>query len=150
MKLFNVMQTTYANFDNSVRNYLSKMFGQIGMEYTHTQIFGVIFDGIKGVMQNVMFYIEDAFTEQNVFTAARKKSILSLAKISGYEGYYGSAATGSVVANVVINNGTESENKTNKIYIRNGSRLINNNTGVTYIIDLPINNYIVDISKAYV
>ena len=57
MKLFKIIQTSFDNFDKSVRDYLSKTFNNLGLEYTHNQIFGVIFDGIKGIMQNVMFYI---------------------------------------------------------------------------------------------
>ena len=87
MKLFNIMQTAYENFDKSVRTYLAKTFNSLGLQYTHSQIFGVIFDGVKGVMQNMMFYIEDALTEQNIFKASRKTSVYSLAKLSGYEAY---------------------------------------------------------------
>ena len=54
MKLFNIMQTAYENFDKSVRTYLAKTFNSLGLQYTHSQIFGVIFDGVKGVMQNMM------------------------------------------------------------------------------------------------
>ena len=61
-----------------------------------------IFDGIKGVMQNIMFYIEDALTEQNIYTATRKKSIYSLAKISGFEANYGNAAGGVLIAKLKV------------------------------------------------
>ena len=83
-KLFSIMQTSFDNFDSTVRQYLSKTFNNLGMQYTHSQIFGVIFDGIKGVMQNALFYVEDALTEQNVFMASRKKSVYSLAKLWFY------------------------------------------------------------------
>ena len=105
MRLFNIMATAFDNFDRSIQTFLSKTFNNLGLNYSHSQIFGVIFDGMKGIMQNIMFYIEDAFTEQNIYTATRKKSIYSLAKISGYEPYYGSAATGVVLGNLIINNG---------------------------------------------
>ena len=96
-KLFTLMETSFDRFDETVRTYLSKTFNSLGYQYTHNQIFGIIYDGIKGIMQNAMFYIEDALTEQNVFMASRKKSIYSLAKISGYEPFYGSAAVGTGV-----------------------------------------------------
>ena len=57
MKLFKVMETTFDNFDSTVRTYLSKVFNSLGMQYSSSQIFGVIFDGIKGVMQNIMFLL---------------------------------------------------------------------------------------------
>ena len=82
MKLFKLTETTFDNYDRTVRSYLSKTLNSLGMQYTHSNIFGVIFDGMKGIMQNIMFYIEDALNEQNIFTATRKSSIYSLASIS--------------------------------------------------------------------
>ena len=104
MKLFKVIDTSFEYFDNTIKTFLSKYLGSIGASYTNTQIFGLIFNGIKSVMQNVMFYIEDAFTEQNILTATRKTSVYGLAKLSGYEPYYGSAATGTLIAKTNISN----------------------------------------------
>ena len=146
MKIFNTLATAFDNFDSTVRSYLARTFGDLGENYSSSQIFGVIFDGIKGVMQNVMFYIEDAFTEQNIFTATRKRSFYSLAKLSGYEPYYGSAATGTLLVSTYINNLLPTE-QTTKVYIRNHSMIMNENTGVTYTIMLPTDDYVVDISK---
>lgn len=142
------METAFNSFDNTVRTYLQKTFGDLGYNYTHNQIFGVIYDGIKGIMQNIMFYIEDAFTEQNIFTAQRKRSVYSLAKISGYEPYYGAAATGTVYCKVTISNGLPSGS--NKIYIDNNITIINKLTNIIYTVILPTNYYIIDISKPLV
>lgn len=145
MRLFNLMSTAFDRYDETVKSYLSRTFGNLGMEYTHSQIFGVIFDGLKGVMQNAMFYIEDALTEQNIYTATRQKSVYSLAKLSGYEPYYGSAASGTVLGK--INANLELPNSTTKLYISNYSRMINNKTGLSYVIVLPTDYYVVDLSK---
>ena len=104
MKLFSVMQTSFDKFDQTVKTYLSKTFNSLGLQYSHSQVFGVIFDGIKGIMQNAMFYIEDALTEQNIFKASRKTSVYSLAKLSGFDAYYGSTATGSIILKQKVNN----------------------------------------------
>lgn len=148
MKLFKVIETNFENFDNTVRRYLAKTLNNLGYEYTHTQIFGVIFDGIKGIMQNIMFYIEDALTEQNIFTATRKKSVYSLAKISGYEAYYGAAAVGTLLGRLEINNGLNS--KSTKIFIPNKSKITNNESGFTYSLLLPTSYYTVDVAKPLV
>ncbi|MBO5004974.1 MAG: hypothetical protein J6D03_07025, partial [Clostridia bacterium] len=148
MNLFKIMQTSFDSFDTTVRTYLSKTLNGLGIEYTHSQIFGVIFNAIKGIMQNAMFYIEDALTEQNIYTATRKKSIYSLARISGYEPYYGSAAVGTILGTVVINNGLD--NPSTKIYVKNKSKVVNKETGLTYSIMLPTDYYIFDISKPLV
>ena len=145
MKLFKIMETAFDQFDESVRLYLQKAFDAVGYQYTHSQVFGVIFDGMKGIMQNIMFYIEDALNEQNVFTAYRKKSLYSLAKSSGYDAFYGSAASGVLISSMQIAN--ELDSKTTKVYIRNGCQLTNKVNGMSYIINLPTDTYVVDISK---
>jgi hypothetical protein len=145
MKLFNILDTAFNSFDDTVNVYLSKTLESLGDKYSHGQIFKVIFDGVKGVMQNAMFYIEDALVEQNVYTAARKKSIYSLAKLSGYEAYYGSAAVGIIKGNVVINNGL-TNNISTKINIMNYSKVVDKATGMTYMIMLDTNKYVIDIN----
>ena len=145
MNLFNVIETSFENYDNTIRTYLTKSLGAIGQKFSKSQIFAVIFDGIKGVMQNAMFYIEDALTEQNVDTAYRKSSLYSLAKVSGYEAFYGASATGLVNCDVSLLD--VAEIGSNKIYIPNKTVLINENTGYTYIIMLPTDYYCIDISK---
>ena len=125
------MQTSFDKFDQTVKTYLSKTFNSLGLQYSHSQVFGVIFDGIKGIMQNAMFYIEDALTEQNIFKASRKTSVYSLAKISGFEAYYGSTSTGSIILRQKVNNfAFETAQIIPKIHIRRGTRLLNKNTGV--------------------
>lgn len=145
MKLFSKTDIMFDNYDNSIRSYLSKTFAALGMQYTHSQIFGVIFDGMKGIMQNIMFYIEDALTEQNIYKATRKSSVYSLAKLSGYEPYYGSAAVGTLIAKTQINNGLNSN--TSKIFIRNRTSISNKMNGQTYLLMLPTDSYICDISR---
>lgn len=148
MKIFNLIETSFENYDNSIRTYLSRVLGQLGMQYKHSQLFGVIFDGMRGIMQNAMFYIEDALTEQNIFTATRQRSVYSLAKISGYEPYYGAAAVGSVLG--VIDANLELNNKTTKIYIPNYSKLVNTINKLAYIMILPSDYYMVDLAKPIV
>lgn len=145
MKLFNVISTSFENFDNTVNKYLAKTLGSIGEQYSGSQIFVVIFRAIKGIMQNAMFYVEDALTEQNIYTASRKKSIYSLAKTSGYEAYYGSAAVGIINANVFINNGLISSIAT-KVSILDKAIVQNKVTGISYFIMLDMNKYIIDIN----
>lgn len=145
MKLFKVIETSYKNFDQSIKTYLSKTLGTIGEQYSKSNIFGVIFEGIKNVLQNMMFYIEDAMNEQNVFTAIRKKSIYSLAKVSGYDPWYGSAASGTVVVSNFIANGFDHPGT--KIYLHNGALLQNNATGMKYAVYMPIDYYVFDLAK---
>ena len=145
MGLFKLNETTFEQYDSTVKTYLTKTLGAAGHQYSHSQIFNIIFDGIKSIMQNAMFYIEDALTEQNVETAFRKSSLYSLAKISGYDAYYGAAATGLINCIININNGLA--NNINTIYIKNYTAILNENTGQKYVVYLPTDYFIVDLSK---
>lgn len=145
MKLFKIMQTAFQNFDNTVNSYLSKVFNAAGVNNSHGQIFSMIFTAIKGVIQNAMFYIEDALGEQNIFTATRKTSIYSLAKMSGYEPFYGSCASGTLIGTVI--RGSILDNDTTKIFIPNNAVVTNKESGINYLCKIPSNNYVIDISK---
>ena len=143
-KLFSTMSTSFESFDRTVQQYLTKTLNSIGSAYSNSQIYVVIFNAIKGVMQNALLYVEDALTEQNVFTASRKKSIYSLAKISGYDPYYGAAATGNIKVTMKVAN---NNNTLTKIYLKNHSRLVNKNTGYTYVLMMNSNNYVFDLTS---
>lgn len=145
MKLFNIIDTSFKKYDTTIKTYLTKVLGSAGSKYSNSQLFNIIFDGIKGIMQNAMFYIEDAFTEQNVNTAYRKSSLYSLAKLSGYEPYYGSCATGFV--NCTINSKQRGTTDSSKIYLKNKSVLLNENTGYSYIVLLPSEYLSIDLDK---
>ena len=145
MKLFNLIDTTFENFDASVANYLSKIFSTMGIQFSNNQILKILFNGFKGIMQNILVYIEDAFTEQNIETAIRKKSIYSLAKLSGYEPFYGTAATGTLIATSISN--TNDSNSIKKIYINNHSNIINVRSGENYVLYLQSDRYVFDVRK---
>ena len=148
MKLFTLNQTNFDNFDNSVNNYLSKILSNLGIKYSDNQIFKIIFNGLRGIMQNIMVYIEDAFTEQNIETAVRKKSIYSLAKISGYEPYYGSAACGILSASLISNTNLSKEIR--KIYVDNHISIQNTANNMNYILYIQSDRYVFDINHPLV
>ena len=145
MKLFKTIETTFRNFDDTIQAFLAKSFNNLGLQYTNTQIFGIIFNGIKNIMQNIMFYIEDAMNEQNAQTATRRTSVFSLAKVSGFEPSYGTSAGGILIAKMHLNNLINKEH--NIIYINNHSLVVNKNTGIKYSIILPTNYYVLNIDN---
>jgi hypothetical protein len=154
MRLFDLISTNFENFDETVKTYLQKSLRSLGIEYSSSNIFGLILNVIKGVMQNAMFYIEDAFTEQNIYTAKRKKSIYNLAKISGYSPYYGTSATGTInvssIAGQTVQLTGGNTSISTKLYIKDKTQVRNNTSGIVYTIMLPVDEYIIDISKPLV
>ena len=116
MKIFDAIEMSYLSYSQAVKNYLSKTFSNFGQKYNSSTVFGQIITVMESTVQNLLLYIEDAFVEQNKFTATRKKSIYGLAQLSGYNPSLGKAAgmqiklsyipTNETHLNVIIDNHT--------------------------------------------
>ena len=132
MKLFNLLQTRYTDFENQVKLYLSKTLTNYNENYGNNTIFGQLINVLGSTVQNVLLYIEDGLTEQNKYTAQRKKSIYSLAQLGGYNPSLGKAASCMVKMTVQPNNlGAYS------VIIPNKTKLICSYNGLNYSIVLP-------------
>lgn len=137
MKIFSLLDTQYTTFINDINNYLSKVLSKNNISFGSNSIFGQIITVVGNAVQNLMLYIEDALVEQNKYTAQRKKSIYSLASLSGYEPSLGKAAEATVklnyMPNNILNNGKESFN----IILNNKEVLTCTQNGLKYNIILP-------------
>lgn len=132
MKLFNLLQTRYTDFENQVKLYLSKTLTNYNENYGNNTIFGQLINVLGSTVQNVLLYIEDGLTEQNKYTAQRKKSIYSLAQLGGYNPSLGKAASCMVKMTVQPNNlGAYS------VIIPNKTKLICSYNGLNYSVLLP-------------
>ena len=132
MKLFNLLQTRYTDFENQVKLYLSKTLTNYNENYGNNTIFGQLINVLGSTVQNVLLYIEDGLTEQNKYTAQRKKSIYSLAQLGGYNPSLGKTASCMVKMTVQPNNlGAYS------VIIPNKTKLICSYNGLNYSILLP-------------
>ena len=132
MRLFNLLQTRYTDFENQVKLYLSKTLTNFNENYGNNTIFGQLINVLGSTVQNVLLYIEDGLTEQNKYTAQRKKSIYSLAQLGGYNPSLGKAASCMVKMTIQPNNlGAYS------IIIPNKTKLICSYNGLNYSIILP-------------
>jgi len=142
MKIFNAIQTQWTDFYNTVSSYLSKVLGRNG-NYGPSNIFGQIFTVLNGAMQNLMLYIEDALSEQNTDTATRKKSIYSLARLSGYEPSLGTASRCSVKMLYK----PEASHIGQMIVIPNHTSLQSVQNGLTYNMILQSESVVYDLQK---
>lgn len=142
MKIFSAIQTQWSEFYNAVSSYLSKVLGKDG-NYGPSNIFGQIFTVINGMMQNLMLYIEDALSEQNIDTAQRKKSIYSLARLSGYEPSLGTASR----CNIKMIYKPESSHIMSLLVIPNHTTLQSKQNGLTYNMILPQESIVYDLQK---
>ena len=132
MKLFSLLDTTYSRFVSSIKNSLSETLSDYGEKYGNSTIFGQMINVLSSTVQNIMLYIEDAFVEQNKYTAQRKKSIYNLATLSGYNPYLGKASTVQLSINFVPNN-----SESTRVIINNHEKLTCTQNGLDYNIVLP-------------
>lgn len=132
MKLFSLLETQYYNFASSVKNYLSKTLSDYGSNYGNSTIFGQLINVLTGVVQNVMMYIEDSLTEQNKWTAQRKKSIYGLASMTGYEPSFGHAT--GVQLRLTF---TPTSTQYLDVILKNHEKLTCTQNGLPYNIILP-------------
>ena len=142
MKLFKLENIKFNALNSSIRDYLSKTLSGFGSNYNNSTIFGQIVNVLSAVSQNILLYIEDALTEQNKFTAQRKKSVYGLAALSGYEPSLGKATGVDLVLSFVANN----VSKFNAI-INNHQTLVCNQNGLYYNIILPQEAIVLSLEK---
>lgn len=142
MKIFKAIDLSYSNFTNAVQSYLSKTFSDWGQRYDNSTVFGQIITVMRNITQNVMLYIEDAFVEQNKFTATRKKSIYGLAQLTGYNPSLGKAAGAQIKLSYTPNN-IQNLN----IVIPNHTSLACGQNGMLYQIILPQDAIVMSIEK---
>ena len=132
MKIFDTLSLLYSQFTNSVSDYLSKSLSSLGISTGPNTIFGQMISVFSSAVQNIMLYIEDAMTENNKFTATRKKSIYNLASASGYIPSMGKAAGCNVKLTF-----TPTTSRSLKMVLKNRTRILCEDNGLTYNIILP-------------
>lgn len=139
MKIFDLISTKYDSFQSAVSNYLSKTLTSYSTK--NSNIFTQLINVLGGVTQNIFSYIEDSLTEQNKYTATRKRSIYNLASISGYNPSTGTATTMVVKVTPKPNN-----LQSTKVIIPNHTKLSCEDNGMVYNIVLPQESIIMDLN----
>lgn len=139
MKIFDLISTKYDSFQSAVSNYLSKTLTSYSTK--NSNIFTQLINVLGGVTQNIFSYIEDSLTEQNKYTATRKRSIYNLASISGYN-----PSTGTTTTMVVKVTPKPNNLQSTKVIIPNHTKLSCEDNGMVYNIVLPQESIIMDLN----
>ena len=142
MKIFKLLDYSFSQFTLSMKSYLSKTLSNFNTSYSNNTIFGQLINVTSSVVQNIMLYIEDALVEQNKYTAQRKKSIYSLARLSGYNPSLGTASGAQVRLSFKPNN-----EETLNVVIKNKEQLTCSQNGLQYNIILPQEAIIMNLEK---
>lgn len=134
MKLFGLLETKYSRLSTAFKTELNKVLTDYNTKYGDSSIFGQMINVLTASVQNIMLYLEDALTEQNKYTAQRKKSIYNLAALSGYNPSTGKASCAQLLITFTPNN--YDKNNLNVI-INNHEKLVCTQNGLLYNIVLP-------------
>lgn len=132
MKIIDLLKVRYYEFEDQVKSYLAKTLTNYNANYGNSSIFGQLINVVGSSVQNLLLYVEDGLTEQNKYTVQRKKSIYSLAQISGYNPSLGKAASCMVRLTVQPNN-----YNLYSVMIPNKTNLVCSYNGLKYNIILP-------------
>ena len=142
MKIFSLLQNKYLEFDQQVKAYLSKTLSDYKAAYGNSTVFGQLINVLNSVVQNQLLYIEDSLTEQNKYTAQRKKSIYGLAQVSGYNPSLGKAATCNVKLSFIPSNHTNLN-----VILTNHTKVMCLQNGLTYNVVLPQESIVISIDR---
>lgn len=142
MRLIPLIKMKYAEYERAVKSYLATKLSDLGEKYGSSTVFGQLLSVLSSTTENTMSYIEDAMTEQNKYTAQRKRSIYSLAAISGYLPSMGHAAAANLTLNFKPSNQSDLA-----IVIQNHTKIICMQNGMSFNIVLPQESIIMDLNK---
>lgn len=142
MKIFKLLEAQYDGYVQSIKTYLSNTLANYNISFNNSSIFGQIITVIGATCRSIMSYIEDALVEQNVHTAQRKKSLLSLATLSGYQPHLGKAA--GVMLKI---NFKPSNHKYLSVVLNNKTKVTCFDNGAQYNIMLPQESVVLSLDK---
>jgi len=118
---------------SDVREYLTSTFQQAGEVFSPASAYGQILSVVLDMGKLILYYIEDSITELNIYTASREISIKSLARIAGHNPTRAISANGTLILSY---SGEKIDMYGNTVIIPNYTRMINDGTGLPYLIVL--------------
>lgn len=119
---------------DQVRAFLTTKYAQASQVFSLSSAYGQILHALSEISNMILFYIEDAITEMNIYSASRTSSIQGLARLAGHSVTRSVAASGEIEI-VLIQNPTTVNG--NQILIPRYSRVQCVNNGLNYLLDIP-------------
>ena len=96
LKFLSTIRTTAQNIVDDTKTYITRVYGRAGEMFTHASPFAQIIRVLSEIGEMLLFYIEDATVEQNIYTAQQPESIYGLARLAGHDPTRGFAAKGEI------------------------------------------------------
>jgi len=99
MAQLNFLETTRARatqIQQDTRTYITRVYKRANTLFTEASPFAQIINVFGELYELIMFYIEDAIVEQNIYTAQQPESIYGMSRLTGHDATRGFAATGEI------------------------------------------------------
>ena len=96
LKFLSALRTQADQIKADARTYIARTYKRAGTLFTEASPFAQIVNVMGELGELIMFYIEDATVEQNIYTAQQPESIYGLSRLTGHDATRGFAATGEV------------------------------------------------------
>lgn len=95
-KILNKARIQSSQIFEDTKTYISRAYKRTGEFFTAASPYAQILSVLSELGQLIMFYIEDALVEQNIYTAQQTESIYGLARLAGHDPTRGFSATGQI------------------------------------------------------
>lgn len=96
LKFLNTLRASSNQIKTDARTYISRVYKRANTLFTEASPFAQIVSVMSELGELIMFYIEDATVEQNIYTAQQPESIYGLSRLTGHDATRGFAATGEI------------------------------------------------------
>lgn len=131
------MKSTIENIKHNTLEKLKQKLNITSSDALDHSVIGHLTEVLTSLYDSNLEYLEDGLTEQNKFSAQRKKSIFALASQSGYEPSYGTAQQVQIGLSIKTNN-----INTGSMVIPNYTKLLCTTNGLYYTLVLNNNDNI--------
>ena len=138
LKIFKLNRIKFEELWNDAITYVKESYEASDEEFTIASPFAQILSVVLHLGRLILYYIEDSITGLNITTAWRPDQIRGLAALAGHDAGRSISARGSV--KISYNGQADSVLQNEIVYIPNKTKILNNATGLEYILLFSADN----------
>jgi hypothetical protein len=95
-KFLNTTRAVASDIIADAKTYITRVYSRAGTLFTTASPFSQLLEVMGEIGEMLLFYVEDATVEQNIYTAQQPESIYGLSRIAGHDPTRGFAAFGEI------------------------------------------------------
>lgn len=132
LKFLNKSRIQASQIFEDARTYISRAYKRTGEFFTAASPYAQILKVLSELGELIFFYVEDAVTEQNIYTAQQPESIYGLARLAGHDPTRGFSATGQIKFR--WKPGVSSDVAGDALIIPANAEIVFSSNGLTYMV----------------